>query len=74
MDATSDENTVLFDKESLSEFEELRAKVRELKNGDVEESTGSMDEAMEKLRTRYAEGEIDEEEYEQRKDILQKDG
>ncbi|WP_459194627.1 NINE protein [Halosimplex sp. J119] len=74
MDATSDENTVLFDKESLSEFEELRAKVRELKNGDVEESTGSMDEAMEKLRNRYAEGEIDEEEFEQRKDILQQDG
>jgi len=71
MDATSDENTVLFDKDKLSKFEELRAKVRELKKGDVEESTGSMDGAMEKLRERYADGEIDEEEYEQRKEILQ---
>lgn len=73
MDATSDENTVLFDKKSLSDFEELRKKVRELKKGDVEESTGSMDGAMEKLRERYAEGDIEEEEYEQRKDILQQD-
>lgn len=31
--ATSDENTVLFDKGSLSQFEELRTKVRELKKG-----------------------------------------
>ncbi|MDG5777125.1 NINE protein [Haloarculaceae archaeon H-GB2-1] len=73
MDATSDENTVLFDKGSLSEFEELRTKVRELKKGDVQESTGSIDSAMEKLRERYADGEIDESEYEQRKEILQKD-
>lgn len=73
LDATSDENTVLFDKGNLSDFEELRAKVRELKKGDVEESTGSMDGAMEKLRERYAEGDIDEEEYEQRKEILQQD-
>lgn len=71
MDAVSDENTVLFDKGDLAKFEELRAKVRELKKGDVQESTGSMDGAMETLRERYAEGEIDEEEYENRKEILQ---
>lgn len=71
LDATDDENTVLFGKGDLSNFEELRAKVRELKKGDVEESTGSMDGALEKLRERYAEGDIDEEEYEQRKEILQ---
>lgn len=71
LDATGDENTVLFDKGDLSTFEELRTKVRELKKGDVEESTGSMDGALEKLRERYAEGDIDEEEYEQRKEILQ---
>lgn len=73
MDATSDENTVLFEKGSLSDFEELRAKVRELKQGDVEESTGSIDDAMEKLRERYASGEIDEEEYSKRKEILEQD-
>lgn len=73
MDATSDENTVLFDKGDLSDFEELRSKVRDLKKGDVEESTGSMDGAMEKLRDRYAEGDIDEEEYKQRKEILQQE-
>lgn len=72
MDATSDENTVLFEKDSLSEFEELRAKVRELKKGDVEESTGSIDEAMEELRQRYAKGEIEEEEYEKRREVLEK--
>lgn len=71
LDATFDENTVLFDKGSVSEFEELRAKVRELKKGDVEESTGTMDGAMEMLRERYDEGDIDEEEYENRKEILQ---
>ncbi|WP_435334381.1 NINE protein [Haloarchaeobius sp. TZWWS8] len=71
LDATSDENTVLFEKESLSGFQELRSKVRDLKKGDVKESTGSMDGAMETLRKRYAEGDIDEEEYNKRKDILQ---
>lgn len=73
LDATSDENTVLFEKGSLSEFQELRTKLRELKKGDVQESTGTMDGAMEKLRERYAEGDIDEEEYENRKEILQQD-
>jgi TM2 domain-containing membrane protein YozV len=71
LDATSDENTVLFDKGDLTNFQKLRSKVRDLKKGDVKESTGSMDGAMEKLRKRYAEGDIDEEEYEQRKEILQ---
>lgn len=71
MDAVSDENTVLFDKDSLHDFEALRAKIRELKKGDVEETTGTMDGAMEKLRERYATGEIDEEEYKTRKEILQ---
>lgn len=70
LDATSDENTVLFSKKSLSDFEEVRTKVRALKKGNIKESTESMDGAMEKLRKRYAEGEIDEEEYEQRKEIL----
>lgn len=73
LDATSDENTVLFDKDSLDEFNELRAKIRKLKKGDVEESTGTMDGAMEKLRERYADGEIDEEEYNKRKEILQEE-
>ena len=41
MDAVSDENTVLFDKDSLHDFEALRAKIRELKKGDVEETTGT---------------------------------
>jgi hypothetical protein len=31
MDAVSDENTVLFDKDSLHDFEALRAKIRELR-------------------------------------------
>jgi TM2 domain-containing membrane protein YozV len=69
-DATSDENTVLFEKSSLKEFKKLKRKLRELKKGDIEESTGTMDGAMEKLRERYAEGEIDEEEFETRKEIL----
>lgn len=73
LDATSDENTVLFDKDSLDEFNELRAKIRKLKKGDVEESIGTMDGAMEKLRERYADGEIDEEEYNKRKEILQEE-
>lgn len=73
MDATSDENTVLFDKESLAEFEELRSKVRDMKQGNVDSSTGSIDDAIEKLRERYVQGEIDEEEYEKRKEFLEKE-
>ena len=71
LDATADENTVLFEKASLSRFEELRSKVRELKKGEMEETTGTMDGAMAKLRERYANGDINEEEYKQRKEILQ---
>lgn len=71
LDAVSDENTVLFDEDKTSDFEELRSKVRDLKKGEVKQSTGSMDGALEKLRERYAEGDIDEEEYEQRKEILE---
>jgi hypothetical protein len=73
LDAAGGENTILFNKGSLREFEELQEKVRELKNGDVRKSTGSVDGAMEKLRERYVEGEIGEEEYAQRKHILQQD-
>lgn len=71
MDATSDENTVLFDTGSLAEFQELREKIRELSKQDVESSTGSMDDAMQKLRERYANGEISEEEYEKRREVLE---
>lgn len=73
MDATSDENTVLFDVGSLAEFQELREKVRELSNKDVESSTGDMDDAMQKLRERYADGEISDEEYEKRREVLEVD-
>lgn len=73
MDATSDENTILFDTGSLAEFQELREKVRELSNQDVESSTGDMDDAMQKLRERYADGEISEEEYEKRREVLEVD-
>lgn len=70
-DATSDENSVLFEKDSLSTFMEIRDKVQKYKKGDIESSTGNMDEAMQRLRERYAEGEIDEEEFNRRKEILQ---
>jgi TM2 domain-containing membrane protein YozV len=73
VDATSDENTVLFDTGSLAEFQELREKVRELSKQDVESSTGNMDDAMQKLRERYANGEISEEEYEKRREVLETD-
>lgn len=73
LDAVSDENTVLFNKGAYPLFEDLRSAVREQKSGDVKSSTETMDGAMEKLRERYATGEIDEEEYEQRKEVLQSD-
>lgn len=73
LDATSDENTVLFEEDSLNQFQELRTKVRDLKKGSINESTDTMDGALEKLRKRYANGDIDEEEYQQRKEILQGD-
>lgn len=73
LDAVSDENTVLFNKGALPLFEDLRAAVREHKNGNVEATTSTMDGAMEKLRERYASGDIDEEEYEKRKKVLQDD-
>jgi TM2 domain-containing membrane protein YozV len=72
-DAVSDENTVLFDTGEVPFFEELRTAVRERTSGAVEASTSSMDGAMEQLRERYAAGDIDEEEYEKRKEVLQND-
>ena len=71
MDATSDENTVLFEKDSLAAFEELREKIREMTSDSVQSTTGNMDGALEKLRERYANGEIDEGEYEERKEVLE---
>lgn len=71
LDATSDENTVLFEKDSLAAFEELREKIREMTSDSVDSSTADMDGALEKLRERYADGEIDEEEYEKRKEVLE---
>lgn len=72
IDVTSNENTVLFNESDLSEFEELHQKIRDLKNGNIKQSTGSIDRVMEELREQYAEGGIDEEEYEHQKQILQK--
>jgi TM2 domain-containing membrane protein YozV len=71
LDATSDENTVLFEKDSLAAFEELREKIREMTSDSVQSTTGNMDGALEKLRERYANGEIDEGEYEERKEVLE---
>jgi TM2 domain-containing membrane protein YozV len=71
LDATSDENTVLFDKKSLAAFQELREKIREMSSDSVQSTTGNMDGALDKLRKRYADGEIDDEEYEKRKEVLE---
>lgn len=69
-DAADDENSVMFTHEQTEDFKELRSKIEELKNKDVAQDTKSMDGAMETLRQKYAEGEISEEEYEKRKEVL----
>lgn len=70
-DAADDENSVMFVHEQTDDFKKLRRKIEELKSESVEQDTKSIDDAMQTLRQKYAEGEISEEEYEKRKDVLQ---
>lgn len=70
-DAADDENSVMFTQDQTEDFRELRSKIEELKNESVEKDTKSMDDAMQTLRQKYAEGDISEEEYEKRKGVLQ---
>ena len=68
-DAATDENSVMFDNSDLSDFEQLRDEInrRRDSNGSNNES---IDSGMQKLREKFATGEITEEEYRDRKRIL----
>lgn len=70
-DAANDENSVMFIQDQTEDFRELRSKIEELKKESVEKNIKSMDDAMQTLRQKYAEGDISEEEYETRKEVLQ---
>jgi TM2 domain-containing membrane protein YozV len=70
-DAADDENSVMFVQDQTEDFRQLRSKIEELKNESIEKDTKSMDDAMQTLRQKYAEGDITEEEYEERKEVLQ---
>ena len=71
-DAVSDENSVTFTKDSLEDFKEIRDRVQELKTEDVEMKSGGKD-PVDALELRYAEGEISEEEFKRKKEILTED-
>ena len=67
-DAVNDENSVTFTHSQTEKFKEIRDKVRELRQGDIAVESG--EDPVETLKQRYAEGEIDEEEFEKKKEFL----
>lgn len=67
-DAASDENSVTFSKDALDDFQEIRDEIDKRRTSDSGRS--DMDSGMEKLREKYASGEITEEEYNERKEVL----
>lgn len=69
-DAVNDENSVTFTHSQTEKFKEIRDKVRELKTEDVSVESG--EDPVETLKQRYAEGEIDEKEFQEKKDFLTK--
>ena len=70
-DAVNDENSVTFTHRQTEKFKEIRDKVRELKEDDVSVESGK--DPVETLKQRYAEGEIDKDEFEEKKKLLTED-
>lgn len=66
--AAQDENSVNFQKRNKQEFIELREKIHDLRNKEKSQGSGS---AMDKLKERFANGDITEEEFKRKKNILQ---
>lgn len=71
-DATKDENSVTYPKKKHEEFEELKHRINELRKEDSSNEEDSSS-PLQRLKERFAEGEIDEEEYRKRKRILEEE-
>lgn len=69
-DAADEANAVNFGRGKTDQFKAIRDKVDELRQGG---GTDDSDEAVERLRERFADGEISKEEFEERKAILEGD-
>lgn len=67
-DAATDENSVTFTQSDQDDFEKIRDEIEKRRG---EDSSSERDSAIERLREKYAEGEISEEEFEERKSVLQ---
>lgn len=67
-DAATDENSITFTENDLDDFQAIREEIDKRRTNDS--SDNDMDSGMEKLREKYASGEITEEEYKERKEIL----
>lgn len=73
MDATQDENSIMINHGEFDQFEKLKEKLYELQNEGskgTEDTTSDEDPAIQKLREKFASGEISEEEYNRRLDVL----
>lgn len=66
-DAASDENSVTFAKGDLEYFQKIRQEIDDRRSSGGKQNR---DTAIERLREKYAEGEISEEEYQERKEVL----
>lgn len=71
MSATQDENSVNFYKGSTESFKKLKKQIYELKDSENNENTSSSDTALEKLKKKFVEGEITEEEFQKKKELIQ---
>jgi uncharacterized membrane protein len=69
-DATSDENSVTFAKGVLDDFKQIREEIEKRRISANQAGTG-MDSGLERLREKYAEGEISEEEFRKKKKVLE---
>lgn len=72
MSAAQDENSVNFNKGSTREFKKLKERIYELKDeGKQSGSSNTDDSALESLKKKFVEGEISEEEFQRKKDLLE---
>lgn len=71
--AAQDENSVNFRRGQEKKFSELKERLNELRNQKGSESNEKSKSALENLKQKFVDGEISEEEFERKKDLISED-